>query len=122
MGNLGTEVNDDVLTKAFAKYPSFNKAKVIRQRSTNKSKGYGFVSFGDLMEGAKVLREMEGKYVGNRPCKLKRSDWQRREVEATEEQIDAAAEKLSKKRLDPKKEKKSHHQRDKRKHVNVLHK
>ena len=28
VGDLGTEVNDDTLSKAFQKYPSFNKAKV----------------------------------------------------------------------------------------------
>ena len=34
------------------------------------------MSFGDPVEGAKTLREMDGKYVGNRPCSLKRSGWE----------------------------------------------
>lgn len=38
--------------------------------------GYGFVSFADPIEGAKALREMDGKYIGNRPCKLRKSQWQ----------------------------------------------
>ena len=38
--------------------------------------GYGFVSFSDAVEGAKALREMDGKYIGNRPCKLRKSSWQ----------------------------------------------
>lgn len=38
--------------------------------------GYGFVSFSDAVEGAKALREMDGKYIGNRPCKLRKSTWQ----------------------------------------------
>ena len=37
--------------------------------------GYGFVSFSDAIEGARALREMNGKYVGNRPCKLSKSTW-----------------------------------------------
>jgi len=37
--------------------------------------GYGFVSFGDNLEGAKALKEMNGRYVGNRPCKLSKSTW-----------------------------------------------
>lgn len=44
-GDLGNEVSDELLAKAFRKYPSFQKAKVVRDGRTNKSKGYGFVSF-----------------------------------------------------------------------------
>jgi RNA recognition motif-containing protein len=44
-GDLGNEVSDELLAKAFRKYPSFQKAKVVRDSRTNKSKGYGFVSF-----------------------------------------------------------------------------
>ena len=40
--------------------------------------GYGFVSFNDPIEGAKALREMNGKYIGNRPVKLRRSNWEER--------------------------------------------
>ena len=44
-GDLGNEVSDEVLATAFKKYPSFVKAKVIRDKRTLKSKGFGFVSF-----------------------------------------------------------------------------
>ena len=37
--------------------------------------GYGFVSFSDAIEGARALREMNGRYIGNRPCKLSKSTW-----------------------------------------------
>lgn len=42
---MGNEVSDELLAKAFRKYSSFQKAKVVRDGRTNKSKGYGFVSF-----------------------------------------------------------------------------
>eukprot|EP00466_Bigelowiella_natans_P011010 jgi/Bigna1/43569/e_gw1.81.22.1 len=77
-GDLGNEVNDTVLAKAFAKYSSFAKAKVIRNKRTQKSKGYGFASFLDPFDAAAALREVAGKYVGNRPIKLRRSSWQQR--------------------------------------------
>jgi RNA recognition motif-containing protein len=44
-GDLGNEVSDELLAKAFRKYSSFQKAKVCRDSRTNKSKGFGFVSF-----------------------------------------------------------------------------
>ena len=34
------------------------------------------MSFRDPATGAKALREMDGKYVGNRPCKLRKSSWE----------------------------------------------
>ncbi|RVE52623.1 hypothetical protein evm_002742 [Chilo suppressalis] len=46
-GDLGNDVTDELLTRTFSKYTSFQRAKVIRDKRTNKSKGFGFVSFKD---------------------------------------------------------------------------
>jgi hypothetical protein len=72
-----TQVSDAVLTAAFQKYASFQKAKVVRYSHNGKSKGYGFVSLGDSIEGARVLREMQGKYVGERAgtCVVEGGGW-----------------------------------------------
>lgn len=35
VGDLGNEVNDDILSKAFAKYPTFQKAKVTNPWNTS---------------------------------------------------------------------------------------
>ena len=111
-GDLGNEVSDELLAKAFRKYPSFQKAKVVRDGRTNKSKGYGFVSFRcqdvsfcfllfsmidflpssvdykiiwiynfPFQDFVRACREMDGKYVGNRPIKLRKSNWKDRSVE-----------------------------------------
>ena len=80
VGDLGNEVNDQVLANAFIKYPSFAKAKVIRNKITGKTKGYGFISVTDVNDYIKLMREMNGKYVGNRPIRLKRSTWKDRSV------------------------------------------
>ncbi|CAN1176788.1 RNA-binding protein 42 [Linum perenne] len=77
-GDLGNEVNDDVLSKAFSRFPSFNMAKVVRDKRTGKTKGYGFVSFSNITDLAAALKEMNGKYVGNRPIKLRKSNWKER--------------------------------------------
>ncbi|KAK0410903.1 hypothetical protein QR680_005385 [Steinernema hermaphroditum] len=80
-GDLGNEVSDELLAKAFRKYPSFQKAKVVRDHRTNKSKGYGFVSFRLQEDFVSAIREMDGKYVGNRPIKLRKSQWKDRNME-----------------------------------------
>ncbi|KAM9436158.1 RNA-binding protein 42 isoform 1-T1 [Clarias gariepinus] len=80
-GDLGNEVNDDILTRAFSRYPSFLKAKVVRDKRTGKTKGYGFVSFKDPNDYVRAIRDMNGKYVGSRPIKLRKSTWKDRNLE-----------------------------------------
>ena len=80
-GDLGNEVTDEVLARAFSKYPTFVKAKVLRDKRTNKTRGYGFVSFRDPQDFARAMREMNGKYVGNRPIKLRKSNWKDRNID-----------------------------------------
>jgi len=79
VGDLGNECNDDLLAQAFQHYKSFQKAKVIRERNTGKSRGYGFVSFLDVEDFMNAMRSMNGKYIGNRPIKLRKSTWQERQ-------------------------------------------
>jgi hypothetical protein len=74
IGNLAGEVTDDSLHKAFAKYTSIVKTKVIRDRRTTKSKGYGFVSFRDADDYLKAFKEMQGKYIGSHPVLIKKSN------------------------------------------------
>jgi RNA recognition motif-containing protein len=54
----------------FTPPPLYVQARVIKNRLTHKSMGYGFVSFKDPWDMTKALREMQGKYIGNRPVKV----------------------------------------------------
>ena len=47
------------------------QAKTVRQAKTGEHKGYGFVSFGTIADMVKAIKEMDGKYIGNRPCKVR---------------------------------------------------
>ena len=73
-GDLGNEVTDEILTRTFSKYPSLLKAKVVRDKKTNKSKGYGFLSFKDPNDFVKAMREMNGKQY---PCEVYIKDYVR---------------------------------------------
>jgi len=81
-GDLGNEVTDDLLANAFRKYSSFQKAKVIRDKRTGKTKGYGFVSFSAPEDMVAALRDVNGKYVGNRPVRLKKSSWKDKGIDS----------------------------------------
>jgi len=80
-GDLGNDVTDEVLTRTFSKYTSFQQAKVVRDKRSNKTKGYGFVSFRDPADFTKAIKEMDGKYVGSRPIKLRKSNWKDRNID-----------------------------------------
>ncbi|KAI9495631.1 hypothetical protein BDB00DRAFT_812716 [Zychaea mexicana] len=80
-GDLGNEVTDEILFKAFSKYPSLQRTRVVRDKRNTKSRGYGFISFKDPNDFVKAWREMNGKYVGNRPIKLRKSNWKERNMD-----------------------------------------
>ncbi len=73
VGNLAGEVTDESLLKAFSRWPSVQKARVVRDKRTTKSKGFGFVSFSDGDEFFQAAREMNGKYIGSHPVLIKRA-------------------------------------------------
>ena len=56
------------------------KAKVVRNKKTLKTRGYGFVSLLNQDDYVKAMKEMQGKYVGNRPVRLTRSQWDEKSV------------------------------------------
>ncbi|XP_037946658.1 RNA-binding protein 42 [Teleopsis dalmanni] len=80
-GDLGNDVNDELLTRTFNKYPSFQRARVIRDKRTGKSKGFGFVSFREPADFIRAMKEMDGRYVGSRPIKLRKSTWRQRSLD-----------------------------------------
>ena len=75
-GNLGGEIHDDSLRRAFSAYKSVVKAKVIRDKKTSKSKGFGFVSFVEPEDMLNAWRDLNGKYIGSHPVKLTKADTQ----------------------------------------------
>merc|ERR1711957_575601 len=92
-GDLVNEVTDDLLANAFRKYSSFQKAKVIRDKRTGKTKGYGFVSFSAPEDMVAALRDVNGRYVGNRPVRLKKSNWKDKGVDS-EKNVNGGLRKL----------------------------
>lgn len=82
-GDLGNDVTDELLARTFSRYPSFQKARVVRDRRTMKTRGFGFVSFKDPADFIRATKELNGRYVGSRPIKLRKSMWKNRSLEVT---------------------------------------
>lgn len=64
VGNLGREVTDNMLAVPFMQYPSFIKARVVKNRETSMSRGcYGFVSYGNSVDYLRAIKELHGMYL-----------------------------------------------------------
>uniref|UniRef100_A0A5B7ADD8 Putative polyadenylate-binding protein RBP47-like isoform X2 n=1 Tax=Davidia involucrata TaxID=16924 RepID=A0A5B7ADD8_DAVIN len=71
VGDLASDVTDSLLQETFAsKYPSVKAAKVVIDANTGRSKGYGFVRFGDENERSQAMTEMNGVYCSSRPMRI----------------------------------------------------
>ncbi|KAF5444035.1 hypothetical protein F2P56_036542, partial [Juglans regia] len=71
VGDLAADVTDAMLQETFAtRYPSVKGAKVVIDSNTGRSKGYGFVRFGDENERSRAITEMNGMYCSSRPMRL----------------------------------------------------
>lgn len=73
VGNLGPDANDALLLSAFSKYSLMSKARVPIGKD-GKNNGYGFVAFADSKDYLAAFKEMNGKFVGQRPIMLKRAE------------------------------------------------
>ncbi|HMN92830.1 MAG TPA: RNA-binding protein [Hydrogenophaga sp.] len=66
VGNLPYTVRDEDLQQAFSAYGSVNSAKVMMERDTGRSKGFGFVEMGSDAEAQTAIEGMNGQSMGGR--------------------------------------------------------
>jgi len=59
-------VRDEDLQQAFSAYGSVNSAKVMMERETGRSKGFGFVEMGSDAEAQAAIEGMNGQSLGGR--------------------------------------------------------
>ncbi|GLS15328.1 MULTISPECIES: RNA recognition motif domain-containing protein [Hydrogenophaga] len=66
VGNLPYTVRDEDLHKAFSDFGNVNSAKVMMERDTGRSKGFGFVEMGSDAEAQSAIEGMNGQSLGGR--------------------------------------------------------
>jgi RNA recognition motif-containing protein len=66
VGNLPYTVRDEDLQQAFSAYGNVNSAKVMMERDTGRSKGFGFVEMGSDAEAQSAIEGMNGQSLGGR--------------------------------------------------------
>jgi RNA recognition motif-containing protein len=66
VGNLAYSVRDDSLMQAFAPFGTVTSAKVMMDRETGRSKGFGFVEMGSDAEAQAAINGMNGQAIDGR--------------------------------------------------------
>jgi RNA recognition motif-containing protein len=66
VGNLPYTIDDDSLRHNFAEYGSVQTAKVMMDRDTGRSKGFGFVEMANEQEAEAAIAGLNGMSVGGR--------------------------------------------------------
>jgi RNA recognition motif-containing protein len=70
VSNLSFAVQDEDLKGFFAEYGDVSSAKVIMDKYTNRSKGFGFVEMPDDAAAQKAIAELDGGMVEGRAIKV----------------------------------------------------
>ena len=66
VGNLPYSVRDQDLEQAFGQFGAVTSAKVMMERDTGRSKGFGFVEMGSDEEAQQAINGMNGQSLGGR--------------------------------------------------------
>jgi len=79
VGNLAWSVDSESLREAFEQHGEVASARVIFDKFTGKSKGFGFVEMPNEGEGNAAIEKLNGQDLNGRPIRVNRSEPKTRE-------------------------------------------
>ena len=74
VGNLPWSVNDEGLTSMFAAHGAVGRAKVVMDRETGRSRGFGFVTMTNDAEGKTAIDSLNGKDLEGRALRVREAE------------------------------------------------
>ncbi|MBS1606068.1 MAG: RNA-binding protein [Bacteroidetes bacterium] len=74
VSNLSFNLRDEDLRDLFVAYGEVSSARIIMDKMTNRSRGFGFVEMVDDAAGRKAIAELNGATIGGRPVKVNESN------------------------------------------------
>ena len=70
VGNLSYGMSEDELREAFSAYGDVASVKILTDRETGRSRGFGFVEMPNQSEGATAVAQLNGKDLGGRALRV----------------------------------------------------
>jgi len=74
VGNLNFRTTDEDLQSHFEQFGEVSSAKIITDRNTHRSRGFGFVEMADDSEGEKAISELNGKDFNGRDLTVNKAN------------------------------------------------
>ncbi len=74
IGNIAFSMTGDELQAAFSPYGKVTTAKIIMDKRTGRSKGYGFVEMENDRDGYTAIDELNGREVNGRTIKVSKAN------------------------------------------------
>ena len=72
VGNFSFDMTERTLRELFEPFGIVSEVKLITDRETGQSRGFGFVTMGNVSEGNAVIKRLDGKDKGGRKLRLMR--------------------------------------------------
>ncbi|XP_068597060.1 nucleolysin TIAR [Brachionichthys hirsutus] len=91
VGDLSPEIGTEDVKAAFAPFGKISDARVVKDITTGKSKGYGFVSFYNKLDAENAIINMGGQWLGGRQI---RTNWATRKPPAPKSSQDNGSKHL----------------------------
>lgn len=70
VGNLDYQITEEDLRDIFEEYGTVTSTKVVIDRDSNRSKGFGFVEMQEQAEGQKAIDELDGAELEGRTMRV----------------------------------------------------
>ncbi|XP_029926227.1 nucleolysin TIAR [Myripristis murdjan] len=91
VGDLSPEITTEDVKAAFAPFGKISDTRVVKDMTTGKSKGYGFVSFYNKLDAENAIVHMGGQWLGGRQI---RTNWATRKPPAPKSVQDNGSKQL----------------------------
>jgi RNA recognition motif-containing protein len=70
VGNLSYGMTEDALRQAFSAHGTVESARIIKDRDTGQSKGFGFIEMPNQQEAEAAIKELDGADLGGRKLRV----------------------------------------------------
>lgn len=70
IGNLSWGTSEEILRDTFSEFGELDDVKVVTDRETGRSRGFGFITFSDKNDALDAIEKMDGTELDGRPLKV----------------------------------------------------
>ena len=74
VGNLGFDTTDEMLRQAFSEFGEVSDSKVIVDRDSGRSRGFGFVTMATDEQAQKAIAQMDGRVLDGRQVRVNEAE------------------------------------------------